>query len=69
MNTNLPVVAATGGFYPVKPGSETSPAHGRKPPFPFGLRGPVAADLHRPRFAPPLETSPPRHPFAQHVLL
>ena len=28
------------------------------------LRGPVAADLHRPRFAHPLETSPPRHPFA-----
>ena len=34
---------------------------------PFGLRGPVAADLHRPRSAPPLETSPPRHPFAQFV--
>ena len=25
---------------------------------PFRLRGPVAADLHRPRCAPPLETSP-----------
>ncbi|MHB8835940.1 MAG: SDR family NAD(P)-dependent oxidoreductase [Candidatus Methylomirabilia bacterium] len=32
-----------------------------------GLRGPVAADLHRLRSAPPLETSPSRHPFAQHV--
>ncbi len=28
----------------------------------------VAADLHRPRFAHPLETSPSRHPFAQPVL-
>ena len=36
--------------------------------FPCGLRGPVAADLHGLRFAHPLETSPPRHPFAQLVL-
>ena len=32
-----------------------------------GLRGPVAADLHRPRFAAALETSPPRHPFVQRI--
>ena len=31
--------------------------------FPGWLRGPVAADLHRLRFAPLLETSPPRHPY------
>ena len=33
--------------------------------FPCGLRGPVAADLHRAHFVPPTESSPPRHPFAQ----
>ena len=32
-------------------------------PFPCGLRGPVAADLHRIHSAHPLETSPPRHPL------
>ena len=36
--------------------------------FTCGLRGPDAADLHRAHFVPPMETSPPRHPFAQHVL-
>ncbi|MHB8836178.1 MAG: PilW family protein [Candidatus Methylomirabilia bacterium] len=42
--------------------------------FPCGLRGPVAADLHRvyaPRagthFVPPTEASPPRHPSSQFV--
>ena len=42
--------------------------HAADRPFPCGLRGPVAADLHRARFAPPLETSPPRHPSAQYIL-
>jgi hypothetical protein len=36
--------------------------------FPCGLRGPDAADLHRPRYAAAMETSPPRHPSAQLVL-
>ena len=36
--------------------------------FPCRLRGPAAADLHRARFAPPTETSPPRHPSAMTVL-
>ena len=31
---------------------------------PCALRGPVATDLHCARFAPPMETSPPRHPSA-----
>ena len=31
---------------------------------PFGLRGPVAADLHRTRCSAPPESSPPSHPFA-----
>ena len=35
--------------------------------FPCRLRGPVAADLHRPRSAYPLETSPSRHPSARAV--
>ncbi len=35
---------------------------------PSRLRGPAAADLHRARYAPPTETSPPRHPFAIPVL-
>ena len=37
-------------------------------PFPCGLRGPVAADLRRPRFALPLETSPSRH-LSAHCML
>jgi len=42
--------------------------------FPCGLRGPVTeftpalpVDLHRPRFAPPLETTPSRHFSAHYV--
>jgi pyruvate formate lyase activating enzyme len=34
---------------------------------PCWLRGPVAADLHRPPCGPALETSPPRHPSAKNV--
>lgn len=34
---------------------------------PYGLRGPVAADLYRPPFGPAMETSPPRQPSAQGV--
>ena len=36
--------------------------------FSCALRGPVAADLHRAPFGPPVETSPPRHPFAVQVI-
>ena len=36
--------------------------------FPGGLRGPVAADLQRPRSAAALETSPPRHPCVQQII-
>jgi len=35
---------------------------------PCALRGPDAADLHRPPCGPALETSPPRHSSAQNVL-
>ncbi len=40
----------------------------KKGHVPCGLRGPVAADLHRAHFVPLLEASPPRHPFARYVL-
>ncbi|MHB8836274.1 MAG: anaerobic ribonucleoside-triphosphate reductase activating protein [Candidatus Methylomirabilia bacterium] len=36
---------------------------------PCGLRGPVAADLHRAPCGPPTETSPPPHPSAEPVPL
>ncbi len=40
----------------------------KNPSSACGLRGPVAADLHRAPSGPPMETSPSRHPSAQRML-